>query len=83
MTIDELISRIERIANVHVERTYVPDAPTGVRGRCSDNSRLEEAVGWCPATSLDDGLHRTYEWIAAQLEMARHEERGPARQLGE
>ena len=41
--------------------------PQGVRGRNSDNSRLREVLGWEPSTSLEDGLARTYQWIAAQL----------------
>ena len=44
------------------------DGPQGVRGRNSDNERLREILGWEPQTTLEDGLERTYGWIAAQLQ---------------
>jgi len=37
--------------------------PQGVRGRNSDNTRLREALGWEPSTSLEEGLALTYRWI--------------------
>ena len=67
VSIDGLLSKIERIAGVRLERTYRPEAPTGVRGRCSDNSRLQAAVGWSPSIRLDDGLDATYRWVAEKL----------------
>ena len=51
------------------------DAPQGVRGRNSDNSRLGRVLGWLPRTGLQDGLAPTYSWIEAQL---RKEGRVPA-----
>ena len=41
--------------------------PQGVRGRNSDNSRLRQVLGWEPAISLEQGLSRTYPWIAQQV----------------
>ena len=49
--------------------THMPhdtSRPQGVRGRNSDNTRLREVLGWEPQTSLEDGLARAYQWIAAQ-----------------
>ena len=37
---------VEDIADVTLERTYKLDAPQGVRGRNSDNSRILEKLGW-------------------------------------
>ena len=42
-------------------------APQGVRGRNSDNSLIQERLGWEPSTSLEDGLEQTYAWIYDQL----------------
>ncbi len=36
------------------------DAPKGVSGRNSDNSKIKEIYGWEPEVSLRDGLSQTY-----------------------
>ena len=33
-----------------------------------DNTRAREWTGWVPEVSLEDGLARTSEWIAAHLD---------------
>jgi nucleoside-diphosphate-sugar epimerase len=63
VTINELVSTVEEIAGVTLERKYKLDAPQGVRGRNSDNARILDLLGWEPSTSLHEGLERTYEWI--------------------
>jgi GDP-D-mannose 3',5'-epimerase len=45
--------------------------PEGVRGRNSDNTLIKEVLGWAPPTKLADGLKKTYEWIAGEVEKAR------------
>ena len=52
MTINELVSIVEGIAGVTLERRYNLDAPQGVRGRNSDNNRLREVLGWEPGIHL-------------------------------
>lgn len=66
VSINELVSKIETIAGVKLNRHYDLSAPKGVNGRNSDNSFLKDSVGWEPSTSLDDGLRPTYEWIREQ-----------------
>src|SRR5690606_8587777 len=51
-------------ADIRIEHV---DGPQGVRGRNSDNSRLRTELQWEPATSLEDGIAATYDWIDAQL----------------
>ncbi len=63
VSIDRLVSIVEEIAGVELERFYAPDAPRGVAGRNSDNTRLRELFGWEPSTPLRDGLEKTYKWI--------------------
>ncbi len=63
VTINELVDIVERIAGVHLERSYQLDAPQGVRGRSSDNTEMQLRYGWAPSTSLADGLERTYSWV--------------------
>jgi GDP-D-mannose 3', 5'-epimerase len=67
VTIDELVSIVEEIAGITLERRYDPSAPTGVRGRNSDNTLLKSAIGWEPETSLRDGLEVTYRWVRDQV----------------
>jgi nucleoside-diphosphate-sugar epimerase len=67
ISINALIDLIEEIAGVRLERRHRLDAPQGVRGRNSDNSRLRSLLGWEPETSLEAGLAATYEWIEDQV----------------
>lgn len=47
------------------------DGPQGVRGRNSDNTLLNEVLGWEPQVSLEDGLEPTYRWIEKQVQESR------------
>ncbi|MBA2640731.1 MAG: NAD-dependent epimerase/dehydratase family protein [Nocardioidaceae bacterium] len=67
VTINQLVSICEDIAGVTLRRHYVVDAPVGVRGRNSENSRIRAELGWEPSISLVDGLERTYAWIYDQM----------------
>jgi len=67
VTINQLVDIVERIAGVHLNRHYKLDAPKGVRGRNSDNTRISQHLGWAPGIRLEDGLETTYRWIYDQL----------------
>jgi GDP-D-mannose 3', 5'-epimerase len=67
VTVDELTDLVEEIAGVRLQRRYRVDAPQGVRGRNSDNSRARELLGWEPATRVREGIEATYAWIYDQL----------------
>ena len=47
-------------------RRHIP-GPEGVRGRNSDNTLIKEVLGWAPATTLEEGLTYTYNWINEQI----------------
>jgi GDP-D-mannose 3', 5'-epimerase len=66
VSIDDLAGIIEKIARVHLERKYIPDAPKGVVGRNSDNTMIKRIMGWEPDTPLRNGLKTTYDWIEEQ-----------------
>jgi len=66
VSINELVSKVERIAGVTLQREYQLDAPRGVAGRNSDNTFIQQVLKWEPDTSLDTGLRHTYEWIREQ-----------------
>jgi GDP-D-mannose 3',5'-epimerase len=67
VTINELVDIVCEIAGVTLKREYVLDAPQGVRGRNSDNTRILARLGWEPTTSLQDGLAETYAWVHDQV----------------
>jgi nucleoside-diphosphate-sugar epimerase len=66
VTVNELVDIVESIAGITLKRNYNLDAPQGVRGRNSDNTRIRAALGWEPSISLRTGLAETYAWIYDQ-----------------
>jgi nucleoside-diphosphate-sugar epimerase len=71
VTINQLVDIVEEIAGVRLDRQYILDAPKGVRGRNSDNTRIRERLGWEPSTPLALGMERTYAWIYDELAATR------------
>ncbi len=74
VSINQLVDIVEDIAEIKLERQYDLSAPKGVRGRNSDNTMIQERLGWEPGISLRAGLEKTYAWIfdqAAALSPAR------------
>jgi GDP-D-mannose 3', 5'-epimerase len=67
VTINQLVDIVEEIAGVKLKRKYKLDAPKGVNGRNSDNTKIQQYLGWEPSIRLKDGMARTYEWIASQM----------------
>jgi GDP-D-mannose 3', 5'-epimerase len=67
VSINQLVTLIEEIAGITVRRRYALDAPTGVRGRNSDNTVIQQRLGWEPTISLRAGLEATYAWIHDQV----------------
>ena len=63
VSINQMIDKIEEIADYKVERKYDISKPKGVRGRSSDNSLINSKINWSPKFSLNDGLEKTYNWI--------------------
>lgn len=67
VTIDGLADIVEEIAGVKLVRRYQLNAPRGVNGRNSDNSKIVEYLGWEPSIRLLDGMAKTYAWIESQM----------------
>jgi nucleoside-diphosphate-sugar epimerase len=76
VTINELVGIVERIAGISLRRTHDLDAPLGVRGRNSDNTMIQERLGWQPSIPLEEGMERTYRWIYDEVTRSRR--LGPA-----
>src|SRR5262249_49379585 len=66
VSVNELVSKVERIAGVTLKREYDLTAPRGVGGRNSDNTFIQQVRNWEPSTNLDEGLSLTYDWIKGQ-----------------
>jgi GDP-D-mannose 3', 5'-epimerase len=67
VTINQLVDIVEEIAGIKLKRTYKLDAPKGVNGRNSDNTKILDSLGWEPSIRLKDGMAKTYEWIESQM----------------
>lgn len=67
VTVNQLIETIEGIAGVTVDRRYDLTQAQGVQGRTSDNTKIEQLLGWSPGISLQEGLEKTYPWIEEQV----------------
>ena len=67
VSINQMINIIEDIADYKVKRDYQLDKPKGVRGRSSDNSFVNQKIGWKPKLSLKEGLEKTYKWIFDEI----------------
>jgi nucleoside-diphosphate-sugar epimerase len=70
ISINELVDMVAQIAGKRIGKSYDLTKPQGVRGRNSDNTRLREILKWEPRISLEEGLARTYEWIASQVKQS-------------
>jgi nucleoside-diphosphate-sugar epimerase len=71
VSINTLVDLVEDLAGVRLKRRYNLNAPKGVNGRNSDNTRIKALLGWAPSTRLRDGLEVTYAWIYDQVATGR------------
>jgi GDP-D-mannose 3', 5'-epimerase len=70
ISINELVDLISTIAGKSLVKRHDLSKPQGVRGRNSDNTRLNKVLGWGPSISLEVGLDTTYKWIESELKKA-------------
>jgi len=67
VTVDELADIIIRISGKKITKEHDLSAPQGVRGRNADMTLARKVLGREPDVSLEEGLARTYRWIAEQV----------------
>lgn len=67
VTINGLVDIVEDIAGIKLARNYKLDAPKGVNGRNSDNTKIGLYLNWEPSIRLREGMARTYSWIEEQM----------------
>ena len=66
VTINQLVDITAKIANKTISKNYI-DGPLGVRGRNSSNELIRATLNWDYQMSLEEGLRKTYDWIADQV----------------
>ena len=70
VSINELVETAAKVARKVVRKVYNLKAPTGVRGRNSNNDLIREKLGWDYRMTLEEGIRRTYIWIEEQAKNA-------------
>ena len=67
ISINNLGQMIIQLSNKKIKIKNIP-GPLGVRGRNSHNELIEQKIGWKPEQPLIEGIAKTYEWIAKQVD---------------
>jgi nucleoside-diphosphate-sugar epimerase len=70
ITINQLAETLMRIAGKTLTLRHIK-GPLGVRGRNSDNRLIEKLLGWRPSRPVEEGLEKTYAWIAEQVQITK------------
>lgn len=68
VTINQLIDYACSASGKRLTKRYDLTKPQGVRGRNSDNSKLQGLLKWEPKMTLKQGVAKTYPWIWDQLD---------------
>jgi nucleoside-diphosphate-sugar epimerase len=67
VNINQLVDYACAVEGKQLKKCHI-NGPTGVRGRTSDNSLINEKLQWRPNYLLVKGLEKTYNWIKEQVE---------------
>lgn len=67
VSINDLVDMACSFESKTLSKVHIP-GPQGVRGRNSDNTLIEQTLGWRPAEPLSAGLKKAYFWIKTQAE---------------
>jgi len=66
-TMLEAITLLEELSGRTLDVRHVDAARGDVRRTKADVTRIREATGWRPRTSLHDGLQRMWSWASARV----------------
>jgi len=83
VSVNQLVDIVEDIAGIKLKRKYDLDAPKGVNGRNSDNTLIQQLLGWEPSITLRHGLEKTYAWILEQYQLRESGAEGVVREIEE
>ena len=67
VTINQLADIAAKVAGKTIVKKHI-EGPLGVRGRNSNNDLIRKELGWDYQQTLEEGIRRTYNWIAPQVE---------------
>ena len=70
LSINEICDIVAEVGGVSIHKKYI-SGPEGVRGRNSDNTRIQSILSWAPHITLKEGIRKTYAWIQGELEKER------------
>ena len=65
ISINDFVKMISRVANKEIHINNI-EGPVGVNGRNSDNTLINEKLGWAPSRPLEEGIKKLYKWIHDQ-----------------
>jgi GDP-D-mannose 3', 5'-epimerase len=66
-TIAELASLVVKISGKNIKIIFDTTKPEGDKARAADFHKASEILGWKPNINLQEGLQKTYSWIAHQM----------------
>ena len=66
ISINDLASMAIKISGKNISINHI-EGPQGVRGRNSDNTLIEEVLGWRPSIKLEYGIKRLYDWVTTKV----------------
>jgi UDP-glucuronate 4-epimerase len=66
-TLRQAIETLERISGRRLEVRFGAPASGDMRRTRADTSRIAEALGWRPRTSLERGLEAHWQWACARV----------------
>ena len=67
VSVDDLVKTVAKVAGKRIQIRHV-EGPVGVESRNFSNTRIY-STGWKPNVFLEEGIKRTYEWIARQVDI--------------
>ena len=69
VSVDELVETVAKVAGKAIQVEHV-EGPVGVQSRNFSNRRIE-SLGWRAKVFLEEGIGRTYPWVAEQVKAQR------------
>ena len=61
-----LLDRIDAATGIPVQQAHAVARPADVRNIAVDNSAVRQALGWHPATILEQGPQRAWQWFSTR-----------------